>query len=310
MNFSAFDLNLLRVFDALMRERSATRAGEQIGLSQPAVSAALQRLRDLLNDKLFVRQGNEMIPTPRAESMAPVIRTALAALEQLLEGGGTFDPRALKRVFTLQGADFFSSILVPELLQRLRTEAPDCGLRFLDNARGDVQALLRDDAIDMALHAKAEMPDFVEHAFLFNAPFRIVVRSGNRHLARQRGKAALDLDTFCALDWAIRSIDGSMSGLVDEALTQIGRSRRVLLAVPHFSSLLACVAESDVAAAVPVQMAGEAAAHRELRVFDMPFEMPLPEMRMYWHTRRSKDPAHAWMRAMVLDLCGVFRSAL
>ena len=108
MNLNSLDLNLIRVLDALLREHSVTRAGERIGLSQPAVSAALNRLRHALNDQLFVRQGNDMVPTPRAESLAEPIRVALGEIARVFEADGKFDPAKLDRVFTLLGADFFS----------------------------------------------------------------------------------------------------------------------------------------------------------------------------------------------------------
>jgi DNA-binding transcriptional LysR family regulator len=172
MNFAAFDLNLLRVFNALMRERSATRAGEQVGLSQPAVSAALNRLREILDDKLFVRQGNEMLPTPRAEQLAPGIQDALESLEQLLGRQKQFDPAKLERNFTLMGADFFAFFFIPRLVEKLSQTSSGIALRFLDTARGDVARLLSDDAIDMALERELEMPEPVEKEVLFRSPFR------------------------------------------------------------------------------------------------------------------------------------------
>ena len=113
MNLNALDLNLVKVFDALLRERSVTRAGEQIGLSQPAVSAALNRLRYILNDQLFVRRGNEMMPTPRAESLAEPLRAALREIERVFQSSRNFEPAELDRTFTLMGADFFSMLLMP-----------------------------------------------------------------------------------------------------------------------------------------------------------------------------------------------------
>jgi DNA-binding transcriptional LysR family regulator len=175
MNFAAFDLNLLRVFDALMRERSVSRAGEQIGLSQPAVSAALGRLRDMLGDRLFVRQGNDMCPTPRAETLAPGIREALASLELLLGEDRDFDPRAQDRTFTLLGGDFFSTMVMPELASRIARQSPRIALRFLDSARGEVERFLKDDVIDVALERPLDVPEWVDTEHLFHSPFKIIV---------------------------------------------------------------------------------------------------------------------------------------
>jgi len=158
MNFAAFDLNLLRVFDALMRERSVTRAGEQIGLSQPAVSQALSRLRAMLDDQLFVRKGPEMAPTPRAEAIAPAVRNALALVEEALIGDRAFDPATAARTYTLIGSDFFASLLMPALYARVAGQARGVRLRLVDSAHGDVERLLQDDAIDLAVERPLVLP--------------------------------------------------------------------------------------------------------------------------------------------------------
>jgi DNA-binding transcriptional LysR family regulator len=309
MNFTAFDLNLLRIFNALMRERSATRAGEQVGLSQPAVSAALNRLRELLDDKLFVRQGNVMIPTPRAETLAPGIQDALENLERLLATPGAFDPARLERSFTLMGADFFAILLVPELVRTLRALSNGISLRFLDTARGDVARLLGDDAIDMALEAPFETGDWIESELLFMSPFKVIVAPDHPMLAELAGVGTLPPQAIAALDWALRSSDGSLRGPIDEALAQHGMKRRVILGMPHFAPLVDCVAANRLAAAIPAQFAEIYAKPRGLRVFDLPFPSPASPIRLYWHGRRTRDPAHAWLRKLVHDQCEPFRSA-
>lgn len=308
MNFAAFDLNLLRVFDAMMRERSVTRAGEQIGLSQPAVSAALQRLRDLLEDKLFVRVGNDMVPTPRAESLAPGIRDALEGLERLLAAEKRFDPSRLERTFTLLGADFFGTLFIPPLMRVLNRHSRGINLRFLDSAAGDVERLLKDDAIDMALEREFNVPDHVAYAHLFESPFKIIVRADHPTLRYIEPDGTISLDIICSLDWAIRSVDGSMNGWTDTALAGLGRKRRVVLAVPTFHAVVATVKSSDIAAAIPEQFATAVGLSEGLRVLDVPFDGPTPELRLYWHMRRTRDPAHAWLREQIVDLCRMFRS--
>lgn len=307
MNFAAFDLNLLRVFDALMRERSATRAGEQVGLSQPAVSAALNRLRDLLDDKLFIRQGNEMVPTPRAQSIAPGIQDALQTLERLLANDRVFDPRSLVRNFTLMGADFFATLFVPRLVALFSEVSNGLSLRFLDTARGDVDRLLNDDAIDMALERPLDMPEWIATEVLFHAPFKIIVARDNALIQGLDQNKPLPLDVFCQLQWALRAADGVMRGPVDEALEKRGRSRKVVLSVPHFAPLVACIAGSGLAAAVPAQFAKALAEPAGLSLFDLPFDSPAPEIKLYWHSRRTRDPAHAWLRRQVWELCAPYR---
>lgn len=301
MNFAAFDLNLLRVFDALVRERSATRAGERIGLSQPAVSSALGRLRALLDDQLFVRRGAEMVPTPRAEALAPALRDALAQIERALTGDERFDPAKAERTYALLGADFFSLLVMPRLYAAVARQAPKVRLRLVDSARGDVERLLLEDGIDLALERPLSVPDWISSELMFVSPFVMVAAKAHPRIAAA-GVAPgqpLPLDLFCTLPHAIRSIDGSMGGLMDEALAAQGRRREVVLALPHFHGVALAVAGSELIAALPVQFATAMAGELGLAVYAPPFPSPAPEIRMYWHSRHDRNPAHQWLRAQV-----------
>lgn len=302
MNIAAFDLNLLKVFDALWRERSVTRAGDRVGLSQPAVSAALNRLRHACDDKLFIRHGNDMVPTPLAENLAEPIRAALAQIEGALVGERPFAPAEAERAFTLLGADFFSSYLVPKLAAHLARVAPKVSLSFLDSARGDVERLLRDDLIDVALERPLDMPAWVSRQPYFLSPFVVIAARNHRDIKRAgiRSGAKLPIELFCRLPHAIRTIDGSLRGQVDEALERSGHSRRIVLGVPHFHGLAAAVAQSTMIAAVPVQFARLAAAQMELAIYELPIKTPAPQISLYWHQRHDKNPAHVWLREQIV----------
>ncbi|MDW6021077.1 LysR family transcriptional regulator [Mesorhizobium sp. BAC0120] len=303
MNANALDLNLVRVLDALLRERSVTRAGEQIGLSQPAVSAALNRLRHILNDQLFVRRGNEMVPTPRAESLAEPVRGALREIERAFQSTRKFDPAGLDRTFTLMGADFFSMLLMPLLATRIAALAPQVSLRFLDSARGDVARLLQDDQIDAALERPLMIPDWVSSTLLFHSPFAIIAAKDNAVIRRAgvREGEVLPMELFCDLPHAIRSIDGSMSGFTDEALTKIGRSRRVSLALPHFQAVALATVSGNYLAAVPRQFADTVARKLPIAIYEPPLPIPVPEIRMYWHARHDDEPPHQWLRDQIQE---------
>jgi DNA-binding transcriptional LysR family regulator len=181
------------------------------------------------------------------------------------------------------------------------------GLRFLDTSRGDVERLLNDDAIDMALERPLQMPDLIESELLFPAPFKIIIAANNPALRDVKDQDVLPLDIMCSLRWALRAADGTMRGPIDDALEQMGRNRKVVLAMPNFMPLLSCIANSDIAAAVPAQFAWAFATTNNLRVFDLPFDGPVPEIKLYWHTRRTKDPAHTWLRQNVSRMCEPFR---
>ena len=301
MNFNALDLNLIRVFDALMRERSVTRAGERIGLSQPAVSAALNRLRHVFNDNLFVRQGNEMLPTPRALELADKARTALAGIEDMVRSVRGLELTELARTFTLLGADFFSMLLMPHLAARVYAQAPSVRLRLLDSARGDVARLLLDNAVDMALERPLEPPDWVSSRLLFHSPFVLIASKDNSALKDLADEATIPLDVFSSLPHALRSIDGTMSGMVDEALAKHGLKRNVMLALPHFQGVALAVADGPYIAAVPVQFARKVKAELSLRTFQPPVDVPAPYVKLYWHSRYDNDLAHRWMREQVVD---------
>ena len=309
MNFASFDLNLLRVFDALARERSVTRAGELIGLSQPAVSSALNRLRHLLGDELFVRRGNDMMPTPRAEAIAVGIREALAQIEQSVAGDTRFDPSSAERIFTLFGADFFSMLLMPRFAERIAALAPGIKLRLLDSASGDVERLLRDNVIDLALEHPLDMPDWVSQQLMFRAPFAVIAARDHPEIraAGIKAGAKLPVSLFCRLPHALRSIDGGMSGAVDAALQEQGVARRVVLTLPHFHAIALAVGRGRLIATVPVQFARAVAKDLGLAIYRPPFAVPVPDISLYWHRRNDQNPAHRWMRGQVMTAIKPFR---
>jgi DNA-binding transcriptional LysR family regulator len=310
MNFTAFDLNLLRVFDALMRERSATRAGERVGLSQPAVSAALARLRHALSDELFIRQVNEMVPTPRAMALAEPIRAALAEIEQALNCAARFDPADATHEFHLLGADFFSMLLMPKLSQAVARAAPGISLRFVDTGRGDIDRLLGEHVIDMALEGPLfEAPEWISRQVLFRSPFTIIAARGHAGLdaAGVSEGGVIPLDLFCELPQALRSTDGSTTGFVSDALARIGRKRRVVLTLPHFYGVGRAVARGGLIAAVPVQFARACAEELRLATYSAPIEIPEPDIFLFWHRRHDHDPAHSWLREQISAMVQEFQ---
>lgn len=302
-DLTGFDLNLLRVFAVLMRERSVTRAGEQIGMSQPAVSAALARLRHALDDQLFVRRGNEMVPTPRAEDLSGIVQDALGTLEAALQGRREFDPARAERTYTLLGSDYFSLLLMPALAERLAERAPGVRLRLLDFGQAPVERLLQDDAVDLVLEGELGLPDWVSREPMFRSRFCVVARADLPSLAaRGLGCGAMfPMELFCALPHALRTIEGGMSGYSDVALARAGRARRVTLAVPHFHGVLLAVARGSLIGVVPRSFAEAFAPALGLGLYEPPLELPEPEICMHWHSRHDRSPAHRWLRRQVLE---------
>jgi DNA-binding transcriptional LysR family regulator len=301
MNFTTFDLNLLRVFDALMRERSATRAGQRLGLSQPAVSAALNRLRHALEDQLFVRQHNIMAPTMRALALWDPLREALERIEAAMTQIAQFEPATAQRKFTLVGSDFFSVILMPHLAETVIRAAPGIGFRYIDNGQIDPIEMLGRNDIDLAMDRPRQTPDWISRSTLINADFVVVAARGHPELAAARVSPgdAIPSTLFCSLPHALRSIDGSNAGIVDELLEKMGLKRSVVLTLPHFHAVACAVAKSRLLAALPMRFVDEVATHLDLDIYRFPFEIEPHEISLYWHRRHDRDAAHAWLRTQI-----------
>jgi DNA-binding transcriptional LysR family regulator len=304
MDMTGFDLNLLRVFAAIARERSVSRAGEQIAMSQPAVSAALNRLRHALDDQLFVRRGNDMVPTPRAEELVVPVREALERLQGALQVKRAFDPRLVQRTCTLLGSDFVSMLLMPALSERLASEAPGLRLRLLESTCQDNDRLLLEDAADAFIEGPLELPEWISRQTLFQSEFTVIARRDHPRLV-ECGIApgdALPLDLFCELPHALRTVEGGMTGYTDNALARLGRSRTVSFVVPHFHAVLAAVARGRLIAVIPKRFADAFADGLGIAQFRAPIDLPNPDIQMYWHSRRDRDPLHRWLRAQIVAL--------
>ncbi|MEP3431325.1 MAG: LysR family transcriptional regulator [Roseibium sp.] len=303
MNFVNFDLNLLRVFDALIRERSATRAGDLIGLSQPAVSNALSRLRHHFDDELFVRRGHEMVPTPRAENLSSPIQNALSQIEGAIAGDTNFIPEDTDRIFTLYGADFFSSLLMPGLYTRISRVAPNVTLRMIESASGDVESLLKDNVIDVALEREMDLDaEWVSSKEVMRSEMVVIAAKSNTafNSAGVEAGETVSMELFCKVPHALRSVDGSFSGFVDDVLSTAEQSRKVKLAVPHFQAVAEAVSQGDLIATVPLQTALKSQYDLGLEIYQLPVPVPPQILRLYWHRRHDTVPAHMWFREQVI----------
>jgi DNA-binding transcriptional LysR family regulator len=298
VNWAAFDLNLLRVFDAMMVELSTVRTGERVGLSQPAVSSALGRLRSILGDELFVRDGNRMMPTPRALQLKEPVRRALAGIEEALAANAAFDPQASTRSFMLIGSDYFSALLMPKLTARVTPVAPSVILQMMDYPSADVFGLLSDGRADIVLDRSLETPEWIASRKLFRSWLVCIARRGHP-LLRERGvrpAQTIPADLFCAIPQVLRSADGSRTGTIDPALERLGLTRKVAITVPHFQAVALAVATSDLLGSIPVHFARLIADRFELEIFMPPMESPAMDVTMYWHRRFDRDAGSAWLR--------------
>ncbi len=304
-NFRTLDLNLLRVFDQVMSERNLTRAAHNLAMTQPAVSNALNRLRDAVGDKLVVRSGYGVEPTPKALALWPAIADALRQIEASLSPG-EFVPAQANRTFILAMADATAAELMPGLVDITMREAPGVSLRVLPLSTRDPRRLLDEGEIDLAVgffpSVLAEMtgqeqagrlPAY-DHQRLFGGEYVCVMRKGHP-LARP----ALTIERFCEAHHLRVSFTGRPVGFVDEALTALGRQRRVMLTVNQFFTAGRVVATSDLITVLPHHFISVTGMEHEFTLRPLPFALPPVLVHSLWHRRQSQRGDHAWLRAAV-----------
>lgn len=292
VNLAGVDLNLLVALEALLEERGVTRAAARVGLSQPAMSRALGRLRDLFGDRLLVRTPAGLLPTPRAEALAEPLARALAELRSLLGPDG-FDPATARGAVRIVTPDYGSLILLPSLLRRLSREAPGLDVEVLPMGTGADDGL-REGRADLAIGRIARAGAGIYRQTLFEDGFACVLRAGHPAAGR------LDLETYLGLAHAFITITGQGRGVVDGMLAERGLARRVALRIPHFVAASLVVSETDLVLTLPRRAAERLAADARLVVLDAPLPLGGFEVVQAWHERRQDDPAHAWIRRQVL----------
>lgn len=301
MNLYGFDLNLLKVLDALLSEGSTVAAARRIGLSQPAVSSALNRLRHTLDDPLFVRVGQRLEPTDRARDMTVDVREILNCVESILAGPDLFDPAKASLTFTLSGSDFFAEMLMPELARRISGSAPGIRVQMVDLVPDNHVETLGRNRIDLALTPATGFPEWSDHSLAFRCGFLVVARDGHPDLndrAMVPG-ATIPLDLYCGLPHMLFSQEGKFEGIGDAALAQLGRRRNVAMTMPSFLGICRAVSESDMIALVPAPLGKKVAGKLGLTLYQPPMQVPPANLHMVWHRRATNNPAHRWLRELV-----------
>jgi DNA-binding transcriptional LysR family regulator len=299
MNFRTLDLNLLRVFDAVMTDGSLTRAAATLATTQPAVSHALRRLHDALGEQLFTRTATGMAPTPRAQALWPQVRSALAGLQQAL-APAAFRPEADAVSFRIAMVDATAALLMPPLVAAVERVQAQADLRVLPLSTRDPRALLERGEADLAVgHFPQAMTAIVaegrgsalRHARLYDTDYVCVMRPQHPLAGRP-----LTLDDFCAAHHLLVSFSGRPHGLVDEALAAIDRQRRIVLTVNQFFTAARVVLESDLLTVLPARFVESTGLQDLLVTVPLPLALARVRVEMLWHMRRDGDPAHAWLR--------------
>ena len=303
-NLSSFDLNLLRVLDALLHEHSTVRAGERIGLSQPAVSAALARLRIALNDDLFFRRGQGLEPTHFALSLEIPLRETMERIESLIRGPSAFDPATSNEAFRISGSDFFAELLMPRLADRLQALAPSMRVHLVDLVPDSYVDTLERYDVDLALIPLTDLPDWVDSEPVFRSGFSVIARKRHPRLKRAglTPGDVVPIDLFCDLGHVLFSPEGNSKAMGDAALAKVGRERSVIMTMPSFSGVYRAVAGSYLIALLPSALARHVATDAGLEIYRAPMPVPTAQIAMIWHKRYSSNPGHLWFRQQILEL--------
>jgi len=292
------DLNLLRAFDALMDERSVTRAAARLALSQPAVSAILGRLREAFGDPLFIGTSRGITPTARALALAAPVKQLLADVDRLL-APQHFDPATARLTLTMAGTDYALRAVAQPFIAALRPLAPGLrvALRPLDEA--GLREQFERGELDLALLTPETAPPELHSRRLFDERYVCVMRAQHPAAA-----GPLGLDEFCALEHGVVSPQGGgFTGATDDALARLDRRRHVAVSVPSFVMLLDLVRGSDLVALLPRRLIGDAdAAGLVLRA--PPLDVPGFTKILAWHARTHEDPAHRWARELIYASLG------
>jgi DNA-binding transcriptional LysR family regulator len=305
MNVRGVDLNLLVYLDVLLKERNVTRAAESMGISQPAMSNGLRRLRDLFNDPLLVRTSDGMTPTERAEQLQPIVREVLASIEKAVEPRKEFNAAEADRVFRISVSDYTESTLLPHLMRRLRSEAPNITLDVLtpsDISYQDVEQ----GTIDLVINRFDVLPQSFHQMTIWRDTFSCLLSSHNPI------RDAFTLDNYLASGhvWVSKTGmgvgvgmgPGARLGWVDEALEKLGKQRRIRVFTRHYQAAMRLAELRDLVVTLPTKAAELLADNPNVEILDPPFDIPEIELKMAWSPLIKPNPAHKWMRRFIADV--------
>jgi DNA-binding transcriptional LysR family regulator len=298
MDLHGIDLNLLVALDALMAERSVTRAGVRIGRTQPAMSAALSRLRALLQDELFIRGPNGLQPTPRALDLAEPLGHALAEIQRTLEFTQVFTPSKSSVTLSLGLSEHAAFVVLPKLLAVLEIEAPNIVLRIRNfDHRDEVISLLDSGEADLTVGVPHTSVDRILSERLFEESFVCVLRRDHPH-----ADAEFTLESFLQMSHLLVSPENERFGMVDAALRKLGLRRRLALTLPQMYAAPPLVASSDLVATL-MRGVVDASGYRErLQILKPPLELGTAKFDMAWHRRNDVHPAQRWLREVIRSL--------
>lgn len=293
------DLNLLAVFDALLREGHLTRAGASLGMTQSATSHALKRLRDYFDDPLFVKAGRGVMPTPKARAVGEPIRRVMARVREEVMPAARFDPARERRTFTFCMSDMGELVFLPELLSRLQRVAPHTRVKTIQTPAHLIDRVLADGEADLAVGSPRHAPEGLYQQELFRHSFVCLV-----HADHPSPHPALTMEEYTALSHVVVNLAGQGMPAYDAAVEEAGVVRDVIVTTPHFLLVPWLIAQNPhYVATVPRALATIFARHGIVKAKRPPVEIPGFALRQYWHPRFHADVANRWLRQLVKETC-------
>jgi len=296
MNVQGLDLNLLRVFDAVLRDRSVTLAARHLGLTQPAVSNALARLRAQFEDAMFVRTPTGMDATPFSRELAEPVRQALALLEAALSHGPGFDPATSTRAFRFYMSDLGQIEFLPPLVERARRAAPGVRLEAVALEVEDIGDALAAGSLDLAVGFLPGLGPPVRRQPLFRDPYVCLMRADHPDIGRK-----LTRKQFLAASHALVSYKGGHR-VIEEALERAGLARKIALRVPHFTVVPMVLERTDLILTLPSKVARVYQQRGRFKALPPPVQIPPADVAAHWHERFERDPGNRWLRELVMEL--------
>lgn len=295
MDIKQGDIGLLVALDALLEHESVSRAADQLGISQPAMSAQLKRLRQLFNDPLLTPSGRRLVATSRALALQQDLRRHLQNLDALVRENETFDPAVTQKTFRMIATDYVHLILAARLEEQISAAAPAARLAFLPFEPRSMWEVLEGDGADLALVTGMELPDAISRPAM-SETFCMIMRRGH-----PLEETELTPESFCEQRHILISPEGGgFVGAIDRALAGLGMNRHVAVSLPSFLLAPGLVAASDALCVVPRRLAD---LYRDSVVCrDLPFDVSGFDVDMLWHPRRQNDPAHTWFRGEIASL--------
>ncbi|MBF7073019.1 LysR family transcriptional regulator [Glaciecola sp. MH2013] len=297
MNLNRIDLNLFAVFDAIYTAGSLTKAADVLCITQPAVSNSLARLREMLNDPLFVRTGHSMTPTPVAQNIIGPARDALGLLRKSVQESHVFDPSTAQKAFNFASRDLLEVSIMPRLMARLQNCAPNVTLTNYEIARTNVVSAMASGSLDFFADASTFTDPHLLKQKIASDRFVVLARKNHPEL-----KNGLTLETFLKLGHINVSHRKKGAGPIDIELDKMGKKRKEVMRGQHFLTVPSAIVKTDLIACLPYHLA----KHYDLAIYELPFECSEIEYYLYWHVSADHDYAHMWMREQIQEVAKTY----